>query len=332
MENNMKFSEYLNSKGKTVEQPVVAAMADKLETEPKPVSKAQAKTKKAGKKHDQVKEFVDANGKLVEKPATEIVADYKGAQVNAPEKGKPYKNGKDVTVPSIGKGLADEGPKDLVYNPNLKGGNSDNIPGGTNVKSFLDETRNMSTEEFARHMKGKIGFDAIKSVKDLVKLSETNKSLFFNLAYEVKRNGKLSDLLEALLGIPETYKTIAQLVKEDATESRVKYLYNAINEAVAPPIGMDDIDSGEGGEGDDEDEMDLDHPEDEEGMGDEDMGDEGDDEEGMGDEEEGGDEDMGDEDMGDGEMGDMGGEDMGGEGSPPPMPGKFPSFKQKFGM
>ena len=46
MENNMKFSEYMNAKGKTVEQPVVAQLADKLEVEPKPISKAQALNKK----------------------------------------------------------------------------------------------------------------------------------------------------------------------------------------------------------------------------------------------------------------------------------------------
>ena len=64
----MKFSEYMNAKGKTVEQPVVAQLADKLEVEPKPVSKAQALNKKVvGKKHAQVKEFVDEKGKLVEK-------------------------------------------------------------------------------------------------------------------------------------------------------------------------------------------------------------------------------------------------------------------------
>jgi len=347
----MKFSEYMNAKGKTVEQPVVAQLADKLEVEPKPVSKAQALNKKVvGKKHAQVKEFVDEKGKLVEKPPVELVPGYKGTVAAAPEKvkgmdgaPKPYKNGKDGTVPSIGKGLADEGPKDLVYNPNTKMGNSPNIPGGTEVKSFLDETKHMTTEEFARHMKSKTGFDAIKSIKDLVKLAETNKNLFFNLAYEVKRNGKLADLLEALLGIPETYPTIAKLVKEDTTEGRVKYLYNAINEAVAPPVGMDDTDDGEEHEDGEEDEMDVEHPDDDAPEGEEGM--DGD----MGDEEHpedmGGD-DMGDDDMGGDDMGDddMGGDDMSGDepmddeenpndaGMGGGMPGKFPSFKQKYGL
>lgn len=331
----MKFSEYMNAKGKTVEQPVVAQLADKLEVEPKPISKAQALNKKVvGKKHAQVKEFVDEKGKLVEKPPVELVPGYKGTVAAAPEKvkgmdgaPKPYKNGKDGTVPSIGKGLADEGPKDLVYTPNTKMGTSPNIPGGTEVKSFLDETKHMTTEEFARHMKSKTGFEAIKSIKDLVKLAETNKNLYFNLAYEVKRNGKLADLLEALLGIPETYPTIAKLVKEDTTEGRVKYLYNAINEAVAPPVGMDDTDDGEehhDEEGDD-DEMDVQHPDDAP------EGEEGTDDE-MSDEDHP--DDMGDDDMGDDDMGDE--PPMDDEENPSDDAGmggnKFPSFKQKYGL
>ena len=333
----MKFSEYMNAKGKTVEQPIVTTVADKLEVEPKPTSKAQAKTKKVGKKHDQVKEFVDDKGNVVEKPPVELVPGYNGNIPDAPEKikgmdtsPKPYKNGKDGTVPNIGKGLADEGPQDLVYTPNAKKGNSPNIPGGTEVKSFLDETRDMSTEEFARHMKGKIGFDAVKSVKDLVKLSESNKNLFFNLAYEVKRNGKLSDLLEALLGIPETYSTIAQLIKEDISEGRVKYLYNAINEAVAPPVGMDDTDDGEEHPHDDEqddhddDEMDVEHPDDSEDHTDNEIDDEDYNDEDMDSDDEDEHHPEEDEDMDDENPDEIEPKDQ--------SQNQFPSFKQKYNL
>jgi hypothetical protein len=325
MEKHMKFAEYLNAKGKTVEQPVVDAKADRLEKEPKATSSAQAKTKKIMKKHDQVKEFVDAKGKLIEKPATEIVADYKGPVANAPKDGKPYKNNGGMVAQPKEKGFADEGPKDLIYNPETEPGDSKNLPGGKNIKNFFDETKHMTMKEFTQHMKGKIGFDAIKSVKDLVKLSESNEHLFFNLIFEVKRNGKLENLLEALLSIPETYKVIAKLVKEDLTESRVKFLYNAINEAVAPPVGMDDVDDGE--------ESDSDHSEDDDDMNmphDDSEGEEGGDDDEMNHDSDENDDMDHEDDMGkDGEEMDHE-DDMGGDMSQSPKP--FPSFKQKYGM
>lgn len=336
-----KFLEYLDAKGKLKEKPHVAVMADKLEVEPT------AKNKKVKGKHDQVKEYFDDKGKIVEKPATEIVPDYKGPNPYAPPKStgmsqpKPYRNGANQSAEPSEPGLGDKGDKKLVYEPDISKGTSNDVPGGKTVKTqteqFLNATKGMNPQEFIEYMRSKVNPAVNEQVRNIISLTESDVNTVDKLVSELKRAGKLSNLVNSILTHKEAYGAIADGIKENA--SAVRNLWTAINEIVGPPVGMDDVDMGDEDEEDPmnpkkkpEDGSDEEFPDDSEEMEDDGM-DFGHGDEEMGDEEEGGEEP--DEDL-EGQIGDeMGGEGEGDEGAPPmdgppPPHHKNPFLPKKF--
>lgn len=350
------FEEYLNARGKVEEKPKVAVIADKLEVEPKSDPKAAGKgvsaSVKKGGKHAQIKEadqkeswltklrkafhkeYVDESGKLVERPATEIIPDYKGNTPNAPVKANgmsepaPYKSGKDASYPKgEEEGLANKGDKNLVYNPDTKEGDSENIPGGRTVKTktedFLDKTRGLNLQEFTRYIIecGCSSSDSFQKIREVAALSVTDTRSVDNLVHEFKRAGLLSKLIEAVLDHPESYGEITALLGAEGGSQRYKSLVNSLNKFLEtvgpPPVGMDDIDDDESEHGDpDEFAMKHGNPDDEmnpHDEDDEDSEDSDEDSDEMDDDSDGSRGDMGDMDMGSQEGDDMGsqGSDMG---------------------
>jgi hypothetical protein len=235
-----KFSEYLNGRGKLVEKPKVKQIADDLEAEPNKPPKEKRGIKSG--KQAQIKEGNQM--KVVERPPTELVPkgpkptttppapvtkgknwDTKAPKTN--EKPKPYAapaaSGKAIKGES---GLADKG--DTKYEPDVKPGNSPYIPGGKNDKGwetkteqFLTKTRGMSMSEFAQFMKEDFDIDAPLVIMDLVNRSKTSPRIIDALIHEMKRQGLLPQMLEAI----STHAEFKQWL-----------------EAVGPPFGMDDED------------------------------------------------------------------------------------------
>jgi hypothetical protein len=344
---NKSFLEYLDAKGKLKEKPHVAVLADKLEVEPSALTPA-AKNKKVKGKHDQVKEYFDDKGKIVEKPATEIVPDYKGPNPYAPPKStgmsepKPYRNGKNQSAEPSEAGLGDKGDNKLIYKPDISKGTSNDVPGGKAVKTqteqFLNKTKSMTTQEFVEFMRTKVNPAVNEGVRNIISLVESDVNSLDKLVSELKRAGKLPQLVNAILTHKESFHAIAGAIREDA--GQVRSLWTAISEIVGPPVGMDDVDMGDEGEEEDPMNPKKKHPgeeEDEFADDSEEMEDDGMDF-GHGDEEEGeGEESEEEPDMGmEDEMGDeeMGGEEGGpppeGMDGPPPPHHKNPFLPKKF--
>lgn len=117
------------------------------------------------------KEYLDQNGKLVEKPVVSTVADYKGKNPASPDPSAADPNGlvkytqhtvpysapgKDSGLPKQKGGLADEGDKNLVYKPGETKNKQKELPTWpktTTTEQFINETKNMSMSEFIKHMK-----------------------------------------------------------------------------------------------------------------------------------------------------------------------------------
>lgn len=181
-----KFQEYLNSRGQCQDKGTVDASGDQLDA-PMPKAKEDPRRKnKPGKKPDQVKEYLDQQGKLVDKGREEAVPDYHGQNPNSPPKsitkGKgwealsasPAEDPKPYRAVSAGapgargreEGFADAGDNRLVYKPGVSTGNSPYVPGGkavagwegkTKTEQFIDATKNMSFSEFSEFMLKKSG-------------------------------------------------------------------------------------------------------------------------------------------------------------------------------
>ena len=286
------------------------------------------------------KEYVDDQGKLVEKPDVETVADYKGPDPKSPpnKNASPYKpandNVKSPTV-KVEKGLADMGDDKLKYEPKTE---YKQEVVKTKTEHFLNKTKNMSLAEFTKYMldecgcgpvndadlpyvsaytTGKIQPHPPEAIKYVVVLANKNENILDNVVREIKNSGMLSKLIKSLMSDPETYDELTNLFG-DPTEgpNRCKMFAKSMNsslrnfikdqesmyESVSNPIGFEDEDM------EDEDMEDMEDMEDEdmEDMEDEDM----EDMEDMEDEDEDEDEDMEDEDMEDEDMEDMEDEDM----------------------
>lgn len=149
----------------------------------------------------------------------------------------------------------------------------------TKTESFLDMTRSMTPQQFANFMikesgcgcemqdndipmvtaytKGKYHPHPPEAVKYVVVLANKNESIMDNFIHEMKRAGGLKSLLSSLMGHPETYDSLTDLLGEDEKgPSRCKALARAMDgsyarflqdqddlyESVGPPIGMDDED------------------------------------------------------------------------------------------
>ena len=288
------------------------------------------------------KEYVDDQGKLIEKPESKKIADYNGSTPKSPpDKGSaPYKAANDnVESPTVAvdkDGLANLGDQKLKYEPNTE---SKQEIIKTKTEHFLNKTKNMSLSEFTKYMLDECGCGAVndeelpyvtayttgkfqphppEAIKYVVVLANKNDNVLDNVVHEIKNAGMLGKLMKILMSNPEAYEELTNLFG-DATEgpNRCKMFAKSMNgslerfvkdqdsmyESVSKSIGFDD-------EMEDEDD-DMNDMEDDDEMGgdmedDDEMGDmENDDE--MGDMEN---DEMGDMEDDD-EMGDMEDDDMG---------------------
>jgi hypothetical protein len=348
-----KFEKYLERKDPDlVRKPKIIKTGDKLQgaddlcAEPNKPPK-EAKPLKDGKQA-QVKEGLWAKflekkqgGSVVEKPSTEVVADYpfkappsppepktkgKNWDAKAPKASKPlpYKGaGTDPGQQTAKEGLGNLGsiPKEEIK---LTAGDSQYIPGGktlgdysTKTEAFLKKTKDMSFSEYTQVIKEELNVDGVihtelpRAIQYIASLSK-NENVLRDVVVEFRKQNLVSRLIETLMNYPEAYQSLSRLLGDEQKGlSRCNALVRAMNENIGPPVGLDSMD----GE-DDEDEPRI-RPmddEDDDEMGDEDIDDmddededeDEDDEMGCpGPEDELGDEDLGDEDeMGDEEMGD----------------------------
>lgn len=259
-----------------------------------PFSKSKSYDTKDGV--EQVKEYLASQGKLVTKPSEEMVADYHGPNPNAPTQaatsGKGWKGGTNDGSPSPyrapGMSPNDDGPHGGLgymggtkYEPNTKGGDSPHVPGGksssewpgSKTEAFLNNTKDMSMQEFTAYMLDECscGSNNIVAIKQLASaITECPKSMEV-LVYELKQQGGLGMLVEMLMSHQETFTELNRvLADEEEGKSRCHSLVRAMTEAVGPPWGKDeDEDEDEEGEEDlHPDDDDEDEDEDDEDLGD----------------------------------------------------------------
>jgi hypothetical protein len=256
-------------------EPKVKLVADDIVGEPNKKSPKEVKLEKG--KHPQVKEYLDQNKKLIDKPPTELVPDVKWTPPAAPDtpktKGKnwnsgakqgkpaPYKApGKDPGLQSAKDGLGDMGsiPKEKTE---PKQGDSKMVPGGKTVSDWASKTK---TEGFLRKTRG-------MSPQQLAEYILSENNGYRNLATDVHTNGQIKDLLEAILVYPESYSALADLLSDASTSYHlVRAMNKQLIEGVAPPIGIDEPQGVIG----DEEMMGDDDEMDDEDMEDDDMEDE----------------------------------------------------------
>lgn len=267
----------------------------------------------------QVKEYLDEKGNLIKKVPVEGNPDYHGSHPAVPEKaatsGKGWKSDTSDSKPhpyqasgiDPGQRKGETGLGDLgmtKYEPDTKLGPSNYLPGGKaasswpkqKVETFLDNTKDMSLQEFTKYvLEGcSCQSDSVIAIKHMAKMASDCPVTLETFVHEVKRHGALPALIEALMDHRETFTELTNAFEDkDQGEGRSKAFARAMNEAVGPPMGLDklgdlddeDLDDEDEDEedeedeeghphlGDEEDDLDLD---DEEGLDDEDMGDEDD--------------------------------------------------------
>lgn len=265
------FFEYMNTRGKTEIKAKVDELGDNIDV-PKPKAKEDPHNKK-GKKPEQVKEYINASGKLVEKPTVSMVPDYNGPDPHAPQKAGHADLGNQTGSPSpyraanssnystkAESGLGDKGDKALKYEPSTdtsKDGGQKVVSSWPKMKteSFLEKTKEMSLTEFASYMIecgcGQVPAESIKHAADVL----TTETSISRTLFEVKRNGKLDLLVRSILEHPEAYSSLIKLFSEGEEGSRRWQIFNqSMMETVGPPIGLED----EEDEEDDEDDENLD--------------------------------------------------------------------------
>lgn len=231
-------------------------------------------------------EYIDGNGKLVEKPKVKLVADYEGPDPKAPpkpEKGEQPANYRAANAP-VGakkgeKGLADEGDSKLIYEPDTKGGNSkltalgkEISPSWTKSESFAEKTKGMSKSEFAKYMLGECACDNSKlpkitaheagpfhpypseAIRYVAALAQQNKKFLETLIHELNRAGGMDSIVEALFNHPDSYASLTTMIQNE--ERKARKIAKAIEEAVAPPMGIgageEDEEENPSGAGEDE--------------------------------------------------------------------------------
>jgi hypothetical protein len=211
------------------------------------------------------------------KPKTKLVADYDGPIENKPDQGKnstPYKHANSSEKPKKGEnGFGNMGCKSLVYEPDLKGGNSKLTSLGKEVgkdwkkvksEAWFEKTSKMNNGEFIKFMNecscestknlptitaqhaGKFHPYPPEVINYLAALGNKNPKIIDDLVHEVKRSGGLNNLVKALFDHQESYDKFTELLNDEGDGPKrcrsfaksMNGLYK--NEAVGPPIGMDD--------------------------------------------------------------------------------------------
>jgi len=221
-------------------------------------------------------EYLDDQGKLVEKPKVRVVADYDGPDPKSPPKSKgaedgaPYRpaNAAEKAKKPESGGFADLGDKKLVYDPKTEGGSSKMTVLGTEIGSdwpktktenFLHATKNMSSSQFAKYMlescacdmsnvptvsyglNGKHHPHPSEAVRYVTAITGQNIKLMESLVFEMKAQGNLSMLLAVMLEHRDTYNALTNLLEdEEFGPTRAKHFARALSEAVGPPMGFGD--------------------------------------------------------------------------------------------
>jgi hypothetical protein len=187
------------------------------------------------------KEYVNDQGKLIEKPEVAAVADYKGPDAKTPpgdKKAAPYKaandNVKSPTFDVEKNGLGELGDNKLKYEPNTEY-KQELVKSSwtTKTESFLNKTKNMSLSEFTKYMLDECGCGSVQSgdlpyvtayttgkfqphppeaVKYVVVLANKNDNVLDNVVHEMKASGMLGKLMKALLDNPEAYDELTSLL------------------------------------------------------------------------------------------------------------------------
>lgn len=194
-------------------------------------------------------EYLNAKGKLQEKPITAINADYEGPEEKNPEPNETddlgYKVPKavkktptayapkaDVSKKDLEKGLANVGDKDNVINfPEL---------GKMSNEQFVNFTKGMPTEEFVKIMNEHCGCekksapmvvayssgayhpDPIQAIRYVSYLANENENLLRALIHESKRVGGLEKLCERLMDYSEFYEVLKNKIDDKEVFESVK--------------------------------------------------------------------------------------------------------------
>lgn len=215
------------------------------------------------------REYLDHKKKLVTTPKKEKVPDYSGPNPASPEKpaesGKNWKAGtkhKGKPAPyrapgtdpgqrtadgkDKGKGFADMGDDDLVYEPDAgdvdkagEGGKKlGTWPSGpkTKTEAWLAKTRKLSLPDFAKEVRkgilehcgcenkkaphvvaysvGAYHPDPIQAINYVVYLTNENQNILRALMMEAKRHGCLNKYVNQLLLYPETYQALVEALSD----------------------------------------------------------------------------------------------------------------------
>jgi hypothetical protein len=218
-------------------------------------------------------EYLDDQGRLVEKPKVKVVADYDGPDPKSPPKAKgaedntPYRCANSAEKPKKGEnGFADLGDKKLVYDPDTKPGTSKMTSLGkevgedwpkTKTEAFIAQTKNMSSSEFAKYMlescacntenlptvtsykAGQFHPHPSEAIRYVAAIAAENIKFMENLVYEMKKAGNLTALLAVMLEHRDTYTALTDLFEdEEFGPTRAKFFARALSEAVGPPMGL----------------------------------------------------------------------------------------------
>ncbi len=249
-------------------------------------------------------EYLNARGKLQEKPAVKLVGDYDGPDPKSPDqsvsKGKgwdakaqkgdkpsPYRAPGTSKKQSTEKGFGDLGPKNLKYEPDTDTSNGRKKMSSMPKENFVNQTKDMKITEFVNHMlkecghiheenlptvTGRIGeFHPypIEAIKYVAALSKNNKRMLENLLHELKKEGMLKPMLESLLINAEDYASLGELFNDP---KRCRSLSRAL-EAVAQPIVVSNGKEDEEDEDEENDELSLGDDEEDGESGEEDKAD-----------------------------------------------------------
>lgn len=186
-------------------------------------------------------EYLNAKGKLQEKPATAINADYEGPDEKNPEPNETddlgYKVPKaikknptayapkaNINKKDLEKGLANVGDEDnIIEFPEL---------GKMNNEQFVNFTKGMPTEEFVKIMNEHCGCekksapmvvayssgayhpDPIQAIRYVSYLANENENLLRALIHESKRVGGLEKLCERLMDYSEFYEVLKDKIND----------------------------------------------------------------------------------------------------------------------
>lgn len=194
-------------------------------------------------------EYLNAKGKMQEKPKTDVVPDYEGPEEKAPEPNEtddlgykapkafkksptPYAPKSDIKEKELEKGVAYAGDKDMVVKfPEL---------GKMSNEQFINTTKDLSTEDFIKVMNEHCGCekksapmvvayssgayhpDPIQAIRYVSYLTNENENLLRALIHENKKFGGLEKLCERLMDYSEFYEVLKTKIHDKTMFESVK--------------------------------------------------------------------------------------------------------------